>query len=319
MEKSTTEIAEAVPAVDVPAPTPVGEQLRLAREAAHLSLDDVARVLKLGARQIEALEGGDWGRLPGHTFVRGFVRNYARHLNLDSAPLMVQLDQVIARPEDVLAVPEPTEAAIPFVADGSARDRRVVLAGFLALCIAGLLYFAVPADLSALRDSLQEALGGFNQPAAPAVQSAAAPAAEPVFPPGTTPQQVMTPQALMPPEPANAPSAASPAANPAAVPAAPTAVSPAPAPAASPTAVAPMARTTLEFVADKQSWVEVKDRDGRTLFSQRLVAGSRQSVAGDGPLSVVVGFAPGVKLSWRGQAVDLEPHTRGDVARLVLE
>jgi cytoskeleton protein RodZ len=42
-------------------------------------------------------------------------------------------------------------------------------------------------------------------------------------------------------------------------------------------------------------------------------------LAGNGPLSVVVGYAPGAHLYWRGQLVDLAPHTKGDVARLVLE
>jgi cytoskeleton protein RodZ len=34
---------------------------------------------------------------------------------------------------------------------------------------------------------------------------------------------------------------------------------------------------------------------------------------------LTIGFAPGVRLFWRGQPVDLAPHTKGDVARLVLE
>jgi len=73
----------------------VCEQLRAARKARLLEEIDVAQALKLGPRQVEALENGDWQGLPGQTFIRGFVRNYARLIQIDSAPLMLQLDSVL--------------------------------------------------------------------------------------------------------------------------------------------------------------------------------------------------------------------------------
>ena len=57
----------------------------------------------------------------------------------------------------------------------------------------------------------------------------------------------------------------------------------------------------------------------RLPHSQRSPAGSEQSLGGHGPLALVIGNANGVKLFWRGQAVDLAPHTKGEVARLTLE
>jgi cytoskeleton protein RodZ len=75
----------------------------------------------------------------------------------------------------------------------------------------------------------------------------------------------------------------------------------------------------LRFVFDKESWIEVRDRSNKVIFSQRNAVGSEQQVAGEGPFSLVIGYAPGVRLFWRGQPIDLAPHTRGDVARLVLE
>jgi len=75
----------------------------------------------------------------------------------------------------------------------------------------------------------------------------------------------------------------------------------------------------MRFVFDKESWLEVRDRDNKQVFSQRVAAGTEQVLSGQGPLSLVIGYAPGVRVFWRGQAVDLAPHTRGDVARLVLE
>ena len=67
-----------------------GGMLRSAREAAGLSIDAVAQQLKLAPRQVKAIEEEDFSHLPGRTFVRGFVRNYARLVRLDT-------DTVIAR------------------------------------------------------------------------------------------------------------------------------------------------------------------------------------------------------------------------------
>src|SRR5207237_10937066 len=73
------------------APSSTGAMLRGAREAAGLSLEQVAQQLKLAPRQVKALEDESFGDLPGRTFSRGFVRNYARLLNLDAQDLLAHL------------------------------------------------------------------------------------------------------------------------------------------------------------------------------------------------------------------------------------
>ena len=60
-----------------------GALLAAARQVSGLSIEAVAQQLKLSPRQVRALEDGDYNRLPGRTFVRGFVRNYARLVKLD--------------------------------------------------------------------------------------------------------------------------------------------------------------------------------------------------------------------------------------------
>lgn len=70
----------------------VGQQLRAARLAAKLSITDVAQTVKFSPRQIELLERDQYDALPGMTIVRGFVRNYARMLKLDTEVLLKQLD-----------------------------------------------------------------------------------------------------------------------------------------------------------------------------------------------------------------------------------
>lgn len=69
-----------------------GERLRLAREAAGLSVDDVAARLHMPGRVVRSLEAEDWSRLGAPVFVRGQVRSYSRLLGLTTAPMMAALD-----------------------------------------------------------------------------------------------------------------------------------------------------------------------------------------------------------------------------------
>lgn len=292
---------------------PVGEQLRLAREAKGLQVADISQMLKLGPRQVEALESGDWQHLPGHTFIRGFVRNYARLMQLDPAPMMAQFDRILEKPVDNLGKQDSGPAPMPSSSSSatSRRDRQVMLVGLGLVVVAALAYFLMPTDLSSLRTSAQSLIDSFSRkdtaeplPAPAALPASQAASNEPVFPPGATPQQVMYPQVLAPADNQTAPAVATSAAQPAAA-----------SQSLQPAAAAPQ----LRFLFDKESWVEVRDRDNKVVFSQRLANGAEQAVAGQGPLSLTIGYAPGVRLFWRGQPVDLAPHTKGDVARLVLE
>lgn len=66
-----------------------GEYLRQARERAGLDCQEVAEQLNLTAWQIETLEAEEYTALPGPTFVQGYLRAYARLLNLDGTALVM--------------------------------------------------------------------------------------------------------------------------------------------------------------------------------------------------------------------------------------
>ena len=83
MSEEKLEAAAVPQAETTPEQAPIGAELRRARESRQLSVNEVANALKISVRQVEALEADQWERLPGRTFVRGFVRNYARYLHLD--------------------------------------------------------------------------------------------------------------------------------------------------------------------------------------------------------------------------------------------
>jgi cytoskeletal protein RodZ len=70
----------------------LGHILREARETKGLTLQEVQSEIRINARYLEAMENGDYDRLPTPVHVRGFLRNYARFLGLDPNPLLDRYD-----------------------------------------------------------------------------------------------------------------------------------------------------------------------------------------------------------------------------------
>ena len=72
-------------------PSPVGEQLRAAREAKGLSLDDVAAQTRIPLRHLASIETSDWENLPAPTYTIGFAKSYAGAVDLDRTEIGNQL------------------------------------------------------------------------------------------------------------------------------------------------------------------------------------------------------------------------------------
>ena len=83
----------------------IGDQLRAAREEQGLSLEDVGGELKIRTAHVLALEEGDFDKFDAPVFVRGFVRTYCRILKIDSAPVIVQLNQELGGTEALASDP----------------------------------------------------------------------------------------------------------------------------------------------------------------------------------------------------------------------
>jgi cytoskeleton protein RodZ len=273
-----------------------GRTLAEARAARNLTLAEVAQQLKLSATQIEALEADAYERLPGPVFVRGFVRNYARLLELDAEALVSQVE--------LPRVPSPASAAIPLSRNipfpEQGRTNWVPYASALALVIGAVVlfeaFFSTPPEavVSVVTPKPTVEPVVVAQPAAPAKEAVSAPA---------------TPQPLPPPVETVAVTAL---AEPVAV--------PAPTPTAALTPAKPQAgMAELHFVFETNSWVEVRDRNDRILFSQLNPVGAEHRMQGRRPLSLVIGNARGVRLTYNGEPFDLAPYTRVEVARFTLE
>ena len=297
-----------------PPPLPLGQVLAAERERQGLSRVDVAQRLHMSAWQVEALESGDYSRLPRGTFLRGFVRNYARALGIDAQAALGSLAEAVpVAPAPRIVVPTQNIRFDPLgqrFASPWFRASGVAAVAFL-LALAATYWWifvrpAPPATASAARKESQPQLAG----AAPVPQNLVAapmPAPEPV-----APREAPKEEAPPPAEP-KAEIAASPAPRPVK-----------PADVVSPlvqvqqTRAVPGARTVrLRFKGP--SWVEIRERGGKVLLSKLNEAGSETEVSGRPPLSVVVGNAPDVTILYDDREFPLEPHTKVAVARFTLE
>lgn len=290
----------------------VGERLREAREGRGMSAADVAASLKLSARQIEALEAGNWGALPGNAFIRGFVRNYARVVQLDAEALLVDLDVPAPQPPR-LDPPQNATAVMPAVGQPQKKDYAAVLAGFVLVAIAVVAYFVVPPDFWAPKSRVPQESANVSPPV-PVMPPADAAAGEGGTPPGNaaaaSPDRDATLAAVQP-------AASVPPGEVASQAVAPVAVAAAPAPA--PSAEARGTAGALRFRFTEPSWVEVRDRSGQIVFSQLNAAGSEQAVEGRPPFALVVGNATHVTVTYKGKTIDLQPRSKDDVARVSVE
>lgn len=106
---------EEATALDAAAALSIGNALRSAREARGETVLDVAHALKLAPKQVEALELERFDLLPGRAFVRGFLRNYARHLGLDGDRLVARLVDSSAgnQPSVELSPPKNARGTLP--------------------------------------------------------------------------------------------------------------------------------------------------------------------------------------------------------------
>lgn len=265
---------------------PVGSRLRQAREAQGLSVQFVSERLKFSVRQVEALEACQFGQFPHRTQVRGFVRSYARLLQLPETELLQMVDAEV--PPDA---PQPERSPLKGAVLQTPRRQRwpkflmVVIISSLLVSGGGWLLYGWLQKSHLTR------------------------------PPAPENQLLLESDLILPPlasEAAGSLAAASPAAA-------------RPQAASGPAATA-SAGKVLPAVADKGlqlsfvgvSWVEVVDASGRSRYRALGQPQQHVSISGKAPFRLTIGKVAAVKVTFAGQLVDLKPHTRGEVAHLTL-
>ncbi|MDV0437350.1 helix-turn-helix domain-containing protein [Xanthomonas sacchari] len=263
-----------------------GQQLREAREAAGLSIDDVGSRLRMPVHVVQALESEQWQRLGAPVFVRGQLRSYARLLGVDLEPLLQTAQIAPVQPVELISHTHTP----PLRRMLESATRRMVY----VVITAGLAVPVWYATRSHFADD--------NGPSTASLD---------VVPgtPGTTPAATATP--------ANGAAAAAPAAPAPARPAPSAApyiasLTPMPRPAAEPEKNA----LSLSFQGD--SWVQILAPDGTPVEKALLKAGETRTYAPGQVGRVVLGNASAVQVQQSGSTVDLTPFRRANVARFAV-
>ena len=134
-----------------------GEELRREREIRGISLKEISDATKISKRFLDALERNDHRTLPAPVFTRGFVREYARYVGLNSEEMVNRYnfaasnDDRIEKPPVVAKYPQtpvrditPKPAPKRGIPSVFARvDGNVVAAVMIVIALAGVAWWAV--------------------------------------------------------------------------------------------------------------------------------------------------------------------------------
>lgn len=131
-------------------------QLTAAREAAGMTIEDVAHRLRLAPRQVVAIESGEWSALPGVAFARGVLRSYGRLLGVDVEPLVAEVAGTLKSSElrEVASLGQPLPRRSLFGFDDGGRGNKVVWAILAIVGVLALALFFGGGSLSSVRSWL---------------------------------------------------------------------------------------------------------------------------------------------------------------------
>lgn len=320
-----------------------GHILRQVREEKGLSQQEVARELHLTSRVINGLETDDFSHVNSPIFARGYIRSYARHLGLDADELVAEYDAVYGSPDHgkkpMSTIRKVSEQARP----GDAWVKLVSVVLVLALVGASWWWWQsqsdsvapTPVDEVTVQDSQGEdrlaklpedegldlelqqmgsadAKVGFTDEATTEESTTQEPA---VNPEPVEEQQPVAEQAPVVEQEVKV--GAQPEAEQQVAETAPAAEQ-ATAATLLPEVAPGEGLLVIEFADD--CWVEIQNGAGTMVVADLKSKGDVIALAVAAPAQVLLGRASAVtKFEFAARNIDLEPHTRKDIARLNLE
>jgi len=287
----------------------VGTALRAAREALGLTAQEIADRTKFSVRQVEALEQDDVAHLPQGTFLRGFIRSYARVVHLEPEPLLNGIEIQPEHHSDVAEIPGGGDA-LP--AAGQTESRNLYLLIGALIITLGLAFFVL-----GHRDGDLQAINNFSGiHSVPAINPAAsAPAITPIeniaddkaAPPLA---EIKKKEEIIPPE-------IIPPVQKEAVPT----VEVAGVKGKREVPLEQLMKRPIHIVFQEDAWVEVVDVNGELLISRVTAAGGEKWIGGNrrAPYQVTLGKASAVRLYYKGKEIDLSEYKAEGRVHLVLE
>ena len=297
-------------------PQQSGNRLYLARESRGLSIEDVAARLKLDVGKISALEQGNIADFAAPVFAAGYLRAYARLLELSEAEVFADFDELVSTQAQVVdpvpAVNNETygrmgsEKSSQFSLREKPSGNRLKMAGFVSAIVLGLIYFLWPANEG---EHVDVSPGANVSPAGQTVEKTlSVPGVVTEEVTNDTPAADIQPPAAQQEQPAETESRAevTPALS----------VEPVAVPDAEVKAPDTGLNSELVLIFHSDSWAEVQDARGQRLVYRLGKAGTRRVVTGVAPFMVQLGYVQGVDILYNGTAYDLSKYANRRSVRL---
>jgi cytoskeleton protein RodZ len=297
----------------------LGQQLKEARLARGLTLDDVQEMTKIRKRYLEAIEAGDYKVLPGSFYVRAFIKTYAETVGVSADELLNEHKQNVppAEPEPVMEPVLQRRRSKPASEGNSKWMSTVLMWSFLVIIVAVIYLVVINNHKSDSNQTADPTPVTSSEATASSTAPASSPAASSV--PGGAPAASPVPTAT-PGDSSAAPSSADPSASDAAQSSAP--------PATDGVVVAQdgkkgsavqfnvqspgQAPVQVQITATGTSWVEVRrsDKNGEKLHYKNMEAGETITFDLDSQgMFIKSGASPNTTITVGGQPVVDERNT----------
>jgi cytoskeleton protein RodZ len=276
-----------------------GDLLRYEREQKGLTVELASMQSRIKHSVITAIETGETAEIPS-VYLRGYIRNYARFLGVDSVDIEERLELVKGA--------EPEVRTVFTVRNKRSNSEKWLKASSYLAASALIATLAWQFTHEAVRFSQGESQLTSAKVIPAETSDPASQQATPDRRPANTHlnASIASAEILGKPSERSGNSAAEQAWA---------AISGAPE-----TGVQDTSRPhSLSIVASADTWVEISDATGDQLELDLIRAGSNREYNGVAPFDVMIGRASAVVLEMDGNNVDLGPHTRGNVARMTLQ
>lgn len=301
-----------------------GQLLRNAREQLGWTREQVASRIHLRLTLIAAIESDTYDKHTSHTFIRGYLRTYAKLVGIPEETILAAYDKLGLTPPDNIDMQSFSRRSRQ-----QANDSRLKVVTWLVILVLIALSVAWWWQSTARRSAGDEALAATEMsatsstPAAPAITppdaintapvegAAIAPAATDVTAPAVVSEASAT---LAPASAAVAPTDVN--ADVGAV--TDVAVSGANGTESEEAVVDPATAPQLKMSFTADCWLDVKDANGKTLFSGLKKANDELVLEGAEPLKFIIGAPMAVKLDYKGQSFDMSRYNNGRTARFSL-
>ena len=288
-----------------------GQLLRNAREQLGWTREQVASRIHLRLTLIAAIEADTYDKHTSHTFIRGYLRAYAKLVGIPEETILAAYDKLGLTPPDNIDMQSFSRRSRQ-----QANDSRLKVVTWLVILVLIALSIAWWWQSTARRSAGDEALAasemGTEQTVSVANVTTTVDVADPVLPVASDAVEtevVVSDAAATVPAVVAATSAALSTETSAAE------ATPAPAETAA-TEPGKAPQLKMSFTAD--CWLDVKDANGKTLFSGLKKANDELVLEGPEPLRFIIGAPMAVNLEYQGKSFDMSRYNNGRTARFSL-